>query len=97
MIDRFRILAGFDIGTIEDVWHLFVLTSIIFVPNNDEETVVRLGPGSVGAKILLEPGIGLIDRAIGVMHDVGEIRCDIRHARQLSKVSWEVALEWELR
>jgi hypothetical protein len=71
VIDRFRILAGDDHLPYEDGGYAVALAAIVFVEGHDQKAVVGQGPLNVAVEVLLQPAIGLLDRA--VMHIVVEV------------------------
>jgi hypothetical protein len=71
VIDRLRILAGREHRPHEDGGYAIALAAIILVEGHDQKAVVGQGPLRVSVKVLLQPAIGLLDRA--VMHIVVEV------------------------
>ena len=72
MIDRLRILAGDDHLPYENGGYPIALAAVVLVEGHDQKAVVGQSPLYVRVQVLLQPAVGLLDRA--VMHVVVEIR-----------------------
>ena len=71
MIDQLGIHAGHDHLPNEDGHYAVALAAIVLVEGHDQKAIVGQGPLYVSVKVLLQPAIGLLDRA--VMHIVVEV------------------------
>lgn len=72
MVDQFRILTGHDHLAHENGGDAVALAAIVLVEGNDKKTVVGRSPLRVTVKVLLQPAIALLDRA--VVHVIVEVR-----------------------
>ena len=89
MIDVLPILAGIDAGAHENRRHLIVLRTVVLIPSDNQQAVVRLGPLGISINVGLKPGITLLNGA--VVHVMDQIGNDDCHGRQGGNVSREKA------
>jgi hypothetical protein len=71
VIDQLWILAGNDHLPYKDGGYAIAMAVIVFVEGHDQKAVVGKRPLYVTIQVLLQPAIGLLDRA--VMHIVVNI------------------------